>query len=110
MFRTVRRRRLVLSPYDSFRMIVAICDCSVACAINRDRSYGVERLSLFRPDGSAKLVLRRPNSSAFRFICSTNPCVPHGEIRANTRAAALSDATSARCRRSPSRMRSPRRR
>ena len=79
----------------------AIRSSLAAKVIIRDRSYAEDTLSGLRPDGSAKLVLCSPSSSAFSFMRSTKGPIPPCDVRASARAAALSDAISSRCSSSP---------
>ena len=91
-------------------MMRAISGCRPAAAISRDTSWADDTLPSCSPDGSVNRVCSSPSSAAIAFMRLMKRFVPHRDARASTRAATLSDATSARCTRSLSVTRSPRRR
>src|SRR5688572_21069486 len=68
--------------------------------IRRAMSYADETFEDSRPDGSEYFVLVRPSSMALTFMRSMKPVDPMLDVRASTRAAALSEAMSSRCSRS----------
>ena len=64
-------------------MIGAIVSFADANEMSRDRSYAEEMFAGFSPEGSAKVVLSSPSSTAFSFIRSMKEAVPPCETRAS---------------------------